>query len=162
MEPLQKIPFVDSRGFGNFFQDIPKMEDRVAQLLGLAVSAQQEQRIGAEEELRLMETKDGFTSHLMGLGASPGLDPQTRWLAVTYLKNQVGRFWQRRSGIPHEILAEEKTAIRNGCLPLSLDTDEKIAMQSALVVARIVRFDYPRIWTDIMPMIAQAVEQNMV
>ena len=108
-----------------------------------------------------METQDGFTAHLMAIGGSNDLNAQTRWLAVVYLKNQVARFWLRRTGVPYEIGAHEKSAIRNGCLPLSLDADEKIASQSALVVSRIVRFDYPRVWPDIMPMIAQAVEQNM-
>lgn len=135
--------------------------DRVAQLLNFAVSAQAEQRVSAQQELRQMETQDGFTAHLMALGACHDLDGQTRWLAVTYLKNQVGRFWKRRTEVPYEIVPDEKTGIRNGCLPLSLDADEKVATQAALVVARIVRFDYPRVWTDIMPLIAQAVEQNM-
>ena len=137
------------------------MGDRVAQLLCLAVSGQQDERRGAEQDLRQMETQDGFTAHLMTLGSSGDLDPQTRWLAVMYLKNQVARFWQRRTGVPYEIGAEEKATIRNGCLPLSLDADDKISTQAALVVARIVRFDFPRVWPDIMPMIAQAVEQNM-
>ena len=135
------------------------MGDRVAQLLCLAVSAQRDERRGAEQELRQMETQDGFTAHLMALGSSGDLDAQTRWLAVMYLKNQVARFWQCRTAF--QISADEKAAIRNGCLPLSLDADEKISTQAALVVARIVRFDYPRVWPDIMPMIAQAVEQNM-
>jgi hypothetical protein len=135
--------------------------DRVAQLLCLAVSQAQAERVGAEQELRQMETQDGFTAHLLALSSSSNLDVQTRWLVVMYLKNQVARFWQRRTGIPYEIAAEEKAAIRNGCLPLSLDADTRIATQSALIVARIVRYDFPRVWTDIMPMIAQAVEQNM-
>jgi hypothetical protein len=136
-------------------------DDRVAQLICRAVSAQEDERQAAEQELRQMETQDGFTAHLMAIGGCSELDAQTRWLAVVYLKNQVARFWIRRTGVPYEIGAHEKTAIRNGCLPLSLDADEKISTQSALVVSRIVRFDYPRVWPDIMPMIAQAVEQNM-
>jgi hypothetical protein len=135
--------------------------DRVAHLLSLAVSAEQQERVVAGQELRQMETQDGFTMHLMTLGARRDLDAQTRWLAVTYLKSQVGRYWKRRTEVPYEIGPDEKTSIRGGCLPLSLDADEKVATQSALVVARIVRFDYPRVWSDIMPLIAQAVEQNM-
>jgi hypothetical protein len=135
--------------------------DRVAQLLPLLAAGDNAARLSSEQELREMETQAGFTAHLMAIGLCRELEAQTRWLAVVYLKNQVKRFWQRRTGIPYEIPAEEKTQIRSGCLPLSLDADEKIATQSALVVARIVRFDYPRVWTEIMPMIAQAVEQNM-
>ncbi|MGB1600240.1 MAG: hypothetical protein ACPIOQ_46265, partial [Promethearchaeia archaeon] len=127
--------------------------DRVAQLLRCAVSPQEAERAGGEAELRQMETQDGFTKHLMALAACRDLDSQTRWLAVMYLKNQVGRFWQRRTGIPYEISDEEKTVVRVGCLPLSLDADDKIATQAALVVARIVRFDYPRVWNDAMPLI---------
>ena len=108
-----------------------------------------------------METQDGFTSHLLALGACLDLDAQTRWLAVMYLKNQVVRFWQRRTGVPYEISTDEKATIRSGCLPLSLDADQKIATHAALAVARIVRFDYPRVWADVMPTIAAAVEQNM-
>ena len=44
------------------------MADRVAQLLAFAVSPQQHERIGAEQELRQMETVEGFTAHLMTLG----------------------------------------------------------------------------------------------
>lgn len=135
--------------------------DRVAQLLRCAVSPQEAERAGGEAELRQMETQDGFTKHLMTLAACRDLDTQTRWLAVMYLKNQIGRFWQRRTGIPYEISDEEKTAVRSGCLPLSLDADDNIATQAALVVARIVRFDYPRVWSDAMPLIARAVEQHM-
>jgi len=93
-------------------------------------------RDSATRALREMETQPGFSAHLLQLAASPEVPPRERWLAVVYLKNQVTRFWQKRSGIPYEIDANEKAALRAGILNVSLDEDDKIAVQACPLPTR--------------------------
>mmetsp|Transcript_18282 Transcript_18282/g.60067 ORF Transcript_18282/g.60067 Transcript_18282/m.60067 type:complete len:818 (-) Transcript_18282:855-3308(-) len=132
--------------------------NRVAGLLPLLVSGNQGERSGATMVLREMETQPGFSAHLLEIGARGDVGAQVRWLAMMYLKNQVHRFWVKRSGIPYEIEAAEKSVIRENILPLSLDVDDSIANQSALIVAKISRFDFPKVWPNVLENIISALQ----
>eukprot|EP00960_Hanusia_phi_P006021 173553-Hanusia_phi.AAC.1 len=136
--------------------------DPVASLLPLLVSANQVERTGATMALRDMETQSGFSAHLLEIGARSDVRAQVRWLAMMYLKNQVHRFWVKRSGIPYEIEAAEKIVLRDNILPLSLDVDDAIANQSALIVAKMTRFDFPKVWPNVLESIVSALQAASV
>ena len=55
------------------------------------------------------------------------------------------KYWRKTA--QHAISKEEKALIRSRCLESGVnEPDHRLALQNAIVVAKIIRFEYPNDW----------------
>ncbi|KAG1675441.1 hypothetical protein FOA52_001739 [Chlamydomonas sp. UWO 241] len=113
-----------------------------------ALSQSLDVRKPAEEVLAALEERTGFCSCLLEIIATGDNDHSARWLAATQLKNCMGRHWRSRPG-QGGISPEEKTHLRSKLSALIPQDDNQIAVQVALIYAKVARNDYPREWPSL-------------
>ncbi|KHN95994.1 Armadillo-type fold protein [Metarhizium album ARSEF 1941] len=72
-----------------------------------------------------------------------------RLLAVIQLKNGIDKYWRMYAQVKNGIQPDEKTLIRSRLFQGTIDEDERgLALHNALVVAKVVRIEYPTDWPD--------------
>ncbi|KAJ3487073.1 hypothetical protein NLG97_g6490 [Lecanicillium saksenae] len=72
-----------------------------------------------------------------------------RFLAIIQLKNGIDRYWRIYAQTKNGIKPDEKTAIRSRLFQGTVDEPERnLALHNALVIAKVVRIDYPTDWPD--------------
>lgn len=76
---------------------------------------------------------------------------ELRYLAIIQLKNGIDKYWRRAAA--SSIKRDEKALIRSRCLESGFnEPDHRIALQNAVMIAKIVRIDYPQDWyVDLTP-----------
>eukprot|EP00882_Tetradesmus_deserticola_P030292 GHRQ01033993.1.p1 GENE.GHRQ01033993.1~~GHRQ01033993.1.p1 ORF type:complete len:225 (+),score=98.09 GHRQ01033993.1:341-1015(+) len=121
--------------------DIPQL----LQLLQGALSPDAPTQKQAEAVLASIQGRTGYCSCLAAVVGSQEAEHSARWLAAVQLKNNVNKYWRPRydSG---GLSAEEKAYLRGRFLQLVAQDDNQIAVQVALVVAKVARFDFPGQW----------------
>ncbi|GAX73146.1 hypothetical protein CEUSTIGMA_g599.t1 [Chlamydomonas eustigma] len=134
--------------------DIPT----VLSLLTNALSQVPEQQKHAESLLSAFEIRAGFCSCLVEVIARPEHDHSARWLAATQLKNCI-RHWRGRPD-HGGITQEEKTHLRSRFSCLIPQQDNQIAVQIALVYAKVARTDYPREWPNLFQDLLSTLPQE--
>lgn len=80
-------------------------------------------------------------------------------MAVVVAKNTVGSSWRKTLSTREwsHIPEEEKHYVRTTAMSILLqDTSDRIALQAALLIANICRFDVPRPWSSLLPDLANA------
>eukprot|EP00850_Spirogloea_muscicola_P009002 SM000049S16773 [mRNA] locus=s49:579453:591318:+ [translate_table: standard] len=80
-----------------------------------------------------------------------------RWLAAVYFKNSINRFWRTRRETPG-IGDDEKAHLRAKLLDQLREENNQVAVQLALLISKIARFDYPREWPSLFPALVQKVQ----
>eukprot|EP00850_Spirogloea_muscicola_P008802 SM000048S16514 [mRNA] locus=s48:162009:170563:+ [translate_table: standard] len=80
-----------------------------------------------------------------------------RWLAAVYFKNSINRFWRTRRDTPG-IGDDEKAHLRAKLLDQLREENNQVAVQLALLISKIARFDYPREWPGLFPALVQKVQ----
>jgi hypothetical protein len=71
---------------------------------------------------------------------------------VIQLKNGIDKYWRLYAQTKNGIKAEEKALIRSRLFQGTIDEEERnLAMHNALVVAKVVRIDYPTDWPEALP-----------
>ena len=119
-------------------------------------------------QLEQWETSPGFYSALLHVALNynvalrrDGTSAATnlRWLAVVYFKNGVERYW--RPSAPHAINETEKTEIRARLQAEALEEPvPQIALQFAVLIAKMARNDMSRAWPDLLPWLSAEVQQK--
>ncbi|KAJ2395027.1 hypothetical protein GGI23_004460 [Coemansia sp. RSA 2559] len=71
---------------------------------------------------------------------------QTRWLAIINFKNGIDKYWKKAD--LYRIGLTEKQAVRQHLMDYFDEEDPQIAVQYCLAVARIARWDFPRVWPE--------------
>lgn len=75
-----------------------------------------------------------------------------RFLAVIQLKNGIDRYWRLYSQTKNGLQPAEKSLIRSRLFQGTIDEVERnLASHNALVVAKVIRIDYPGNWPDALP-----------
>lgn len=70
---------------------------------------------------------------------------EVRYLAVIQLKNGIDKYWRKTA--TNAVTKHDKDLIRASLLDAAVnEPDQRLALQSALVVAKIVRFEFPNDW----------------
>ena len=137
----------------------------VLQALQAALQQDPAARRPAEQALAALETRPGFCSCLAEViaarppaGAVAGLHHSggaegvegpdgARWLAAVYFKNAVSRYWRARRGDGPAVPDGERSALRGRLLALAAEEPvDPVAVQLAVLVARVARTDFPREW----------------
>lgn len=110
-----------------------------------AVSANQQQVKTGAQQLQNWEKQPGFYSSLQTIFTDTSLPVEVRYLSAIQLKNGIDKFWRKTA--TNAIKKDEKALIRSRCLNAGInEPDHRLALQNALVVAKIVRFEYPNDW----------------
>lgn len=108
-----------------------------------------------EEYLREWESRPGFYTTLAKVLADRSVDVPVRWMAITYIKNGVDRYW--RPGAPHAVNEEEKAFVRRTLLESVEEPVQQISAQLVVLISRIARTDCPEKWPELLPFLAQSV-----
>lgn len=109
----------------------------------------------AEEKLTQWETEPGFHRTLLNIFLNISLDVNVRWMAAVYFKNGVNKYW--RVNAKNEIAREEKAQIRSQLMSNFNEPVSQVAVQIAVLVGKIARFDCPREWPELLPALMEAV-----
>ena len=99
------------------------------------------------QQLQNWEKSPGFYSSLQTLYIDYSLPVELRYLAILQLKNGIDKYWRKTA--LNGINAQEKDTIRSRCLKSGVDEPEdRLALQIAVLTAKIVRYEYPQDWPD--------------
>nr|XP_009380704.1 PREDICTED: importin-11 isoform X1 [Musa acuminata subsp. malaccensis] len=131
----------------------------VYSLLSNALSLDESARKPAESALAQCENRPGFCSCLLEIVAArdSGCRDDVRLLASVYFKNSITRYWRHRrdtTGISND----EKNHIRKKLLLHLREENTQIALQLAVLVAKIARIDYPKEWPELFSSLAQQLQ----
>ncbi|KAF2872849.1 armadillo-type protein [Massariosphaeria phaeospora] len=138
----------------------PLTEGILYHVLRSAVSASPNQVQTGTKQLQQWEKAKGFYPLLqpLTLNESVFLDKslplEVRYLAVIQLKNGIDKYWRKTA--TNAVDKEDKAAIRDKLLESGVsEADQRLALQNALVIGKIVRFDFPGDWPDIFQQLIQ-------
>ena len=125
--------------------EAPTVLQNVEGVLRDAASVDQARIRHATEQLQKWEKQNGYYSHLMTIFTSSNVPSGVRYLVAIQLKNGTAKYWRKSS--THVITDQEKTYIRSVCLDAGTDEpNHRLVLQIALMIAKIIRFDYPKDW----------------
>ncbi|KAA8636307.1 hypothetical protein SMACR_04965 [Sordaria macrospora] len=117
-----------------------------------ALSTDHAQRQSAGQQLQSWESRPDYYVSLQTVFLDKSINNSVRFLAVILLKNGIDKYWRHTA--KHAIQPAEKQFIRSRLLQGSVgEEDRNLALHNALVIAKIVRIDYPNDWPDVIPSI---------
>ena len=128
----------------------PLTEGLLYQTLRNASSNNQNQIQTGTKQLQKWETQPGYHNLLQTVFVDRSLPVEVRYLAIIQLKNGIDRYWRKSAS--NAIGRDEKAAIRPRLLESGInEADSRLALQNALVTAKIIRLDYPTDWPEVIP-----------
>ncbi|MCJ1287281.1 hypothetical protein MMC26_006629 [Xylographa opegraphella] len=123
-------------------------------VLTKASSTDQQQVQTSTQQLQNWERQPGFYSSLQSVFIETSLPLEVRYLSSIQLKNGIDKYWRKTAS--NAISKEEKTLIRSRCLDSGInEPDRRLALQNALVIAKITRFDFPHDWPDVISSVTE-------
>lgn len=110
------------------------------------------------QQLQNWETTPGFFSLLQSLYVDYSLPVELRYLAVIQLKNGIDKYWRKTAR--NAISKEEKNLIRSRSIESGVnEPDHRLALQLSVVIAKIIRHEYPQDWPDPITSILEKLRQ---
>ncbi|KAI9849400.1 MAG: hypothetical protein M1838_000173, partial [Thelocarpon superellum] len=139
----------------------PLTVQQLFQTLQSAVSSQQLQiRVGGQQ-LQTWEREKGYYSLLQDIFIDRSLPYDIRHLAIIQLKNGIDKYWRKTAA--SAVSQEEKQYIRSRLLDAGVDeADHQLGLQNALVISKIVRFEFPTDWPDVITSIVARLRSATV
>jgi len=126
-------------------------------LLAAASSSSSDVLRSVEAQLKNLEVKPGFYSSLLTLlQHEEGISDVTRLQAVLYLKNGIDRYWRKTA--PNAITQQEKEDIKSRILQIYVQRSYPVALQLAVMVGKISRFDVPKDWPQLFPVLESGIK----
>ncbi|KAI1309742.1 putative importin 11 [Xylaria venustula] len=108
------------------------------------------QRQAAVQQLASWQGQTDYYTTLQSIFLDNTLPREIRFLAVIQLKNGIDNCWRAHT-IKNAIPPAEKDIIRSNLFRGSIaEPDPQLALHNALVVAKIVRIDFPGEWPDVL------------
>ncbi|XP_014473322.1 PREDICTED: importin-11 [Dinoponera quadriceps] len=133
------------------------MDARVIEVLQQAVSQDPNILKSAEQTLKQWETQQGFYIALYNVLSNHSLGIEVRWMAIVYLKIGVEKYW--RVNAPNAIRPDEKEFLRQHLLTIA-EPMNPLAVQLAVLIAKIGRLDYPREWGTLIPTLLEVIRRE--
>ncbi|KAI9595763.1 armadillo-type protein [Syncephalis fuscata] len=130
--------------------------DRLLYALNEIASQEPARLQAAEELLREWSTETGYFSTLQDIFLNKSLDQNVRWQAIIQLKNGIGRYWRRSAN--NAIQREEKSIIRNRLFENMDEELSTLAVQNAVIVAKIARCDFPMEWDTLLQTLLSIIQ----
>ncbi|KAK5942595.1 hypothetical protein PMZ80_005160 [Knufia obscura] len=116
-------------------------------------ATQQSLQISAKQ-LANWERNPGYYSLLQEVYSDFSLDDGIRLQAIIQLKNGIDKYWRKTS--QHAIKKPEKEKIRSKAIEVGVQEPRRnLALQNALMLAKIVRFEFPHDWPDVISVLIQ-------
>ncbi|KAF9690716.1 hypothetical protein EKO04_011275 [Ascochyta lentis] len=126
----------------------PLTEGILFHVLRSAASTDPQQIQTGTKQLQAWEKARAFYPLLQSVFLDKALPLEVRYLAVIQLKNGIDKYWRKTA--TNAVSKEDKAAIRARLLESAVhEADPRLALQNALVVAKIVRFEFPNDWPDL-------------
>lgn len=137
----------------------PLTENFLVHVLSGAASNDPQKIQISTKQLQTWETQKHFFVHLQSAFLDRRLPLEVRYLAVIQLKNGVDKYWRKTAN--NAISADDKDNVRSRLLESGINEgDQRLALQNALVVAKIVRFDWPNSWPDVIPQLMDVLRSS--
>ncbi|KAK5134006.1 hypothetical protein LTR08_007011 [Meristemomyces frigidus] len=134
----------------------PLNEHHLVHTLRSASSSDPHQIQTGTKQLQSWERSPGFYKHLQSAYLDYRLPLELRYLAIIQLKNGIDKYWRKTA--TNAVSKEDKAVIRSRLLDSGLhEPDDRLALQDALVIAKIARFEYPHDWPDALSAIVQTL-----
>ncbi|KAJ4363912.1 hypothetical protein N0V83_009364 [Neocucurbitaria cava] len=137
----------------------PLTEGILYHVLRSASSADPTQVQTGTKQLQEWEKAQGFYPKLQSVFLDKSLPIEVRYLAIIQLKNGIDKYWRKTA--TNAVNKEDKATIRARLLESAInEADHRLALQNALVVAKIVRFEYPNDWPDLFQQLLQILRAS--
>ncbi|TKA25417.1 hypothetical protein B0A50_06284 [Salinomyces thailandicus] len=134
----------------------PLSEPSLLHTLRSASSSDSHQIQTGTKQLQQWERTPGYYRHLQSAYLDSRLPLEIRYLAIIQLKNGIDKYWRKTA--LNAVAKVDKDAIRERLLSAGLEeVDDRLALQSALVVAKIARFEFPAEWPDVLSSLVQVL-----
>lgn len=130
----------------------------VLETLRKAASQNAEQLKPAEQQLKCWETEKWFYSALLSVFSDRSLELNVRWLAVLYIKNGIERYWRKTA--TNAISEDEKKVLREKIISNLSEPVDQLALQVAVLVSKVARFDCPNEWPELIPTLLEVVRST--
>ncbi|KAF2200994.1 ARM repeat-containing protein [Delitschia confertaspora ATCC 74209] len=126
----------------------PLTEGILYHVLRSAASSDPNQIQTGTKQLQQWETQRGYYVLLQSVFLDKSLPFEVRYLAIIQLKNGIDKYWRKTA--KNAVSKEDKAAIRARLLQSGIEeADQRLALQNALVIAKIVRFEFPNDWPEL-------------
>ncbi|KAK0337104.1 hypothetical protein LTR59_014300 [Friedmanniomyces endolithicus] len=138
----------------------PLNEDLLVRTLHSAASSDPHQIQTGTKQLQQWERTDGYYKHLQSAYIDTRLPVELRYLAIIQLKNGIDKYWRKTA--TNAVSKDDKDAIRSRLIQSSLqESEDGLALQEALVIAKIARFEYPNDWPDALSALVQTLRSQV-
>ncbi|EPS27855.1 hypothetical protein PDE_02799 [Penicillium oxalicum 114-2] len=125
----------------------PLTHRNVVDVLILAASSTQQQVQAGTKQLEHWEHQPLYHAMLQDVFLDRSLPTEVRYLAIIRLKHGIDRYWRKTA--THAISKDEKAQIKSRALEAGVEEPARpLALQNALMVAKILRFEFPHDWPD--------------
>ncbi|KAL8733431.1 MAG: hypothetical protein Q9181_003578 [Wetmoreana brouardii] len=112
-----------------------------------ASSTDPQQITTATQQLQNWEKQPGYYSSLQSIFIDSSLPVELRHLCIIQLKNGIDKYWRKTAS--NAIRKDEKDQIRSTSIESGIrEPDLRLALQNAVTIAKIVRYEYPLDWPD--------------
>jgi hypothetical protein len=137
----------------------PLTESILLHVLKGATSTDPQQIQTSTKQLQTWETQKHYFVHLQSAFIDRRLPLEIRYLAIIQLKNGIDKYWRKTAN--NAVDSEDKNVIRSRLLESGINEgDQRLALQNALVVAKVVRYEFPTTWPNVIPQITQILLQS--
>ena len=127
-------------------------------VLQRAASSDAEQITAGAKQLADWEKQPGYYSSLQSIFINDSLLFESRYLAAIQIKNGIDKYWRKTAA--NAISKDEKALIRSRCLESGInEADHRLALQNAVFVAKIVRYEFPSDWPDAISSLVQYLRE---
>ncbi|KAI5204179.1 ARM repeat-containing protein [Aureobasidium subglaciale] len=127
----------------------PLTEHTLLQVLSSAASTDPQQVQTGANQLATWERTAGFYKHLQSVFINTSLPFEVRYLAIIQLKNGIEKYWRKTAA--NAVSPEDRAVIRSRLLESGIEeNDHRLALQNAIVIAKVSRFEYPNDWPDVI------------
>lgn len=137
----------------------PLSEGLLFHVLRSAASSDPHQIQTGTKQLQKWESEKGYYPLLQSAFIDRSLPVEIRYLAIIQLKNGIDKYWRKTA--TNAVSKEDKTLIRSRLLESGVnEADQRLALQNALVIAKIVRFEFPHDWPDVINQVIDLLRQS--
>ncbi|KAI2472510.1 ARM repeat-containing protein [Annulohypoxylon bovei var. microspora] len=138
--------------------------DELYRTLEAAQSYNNNQRQAATQQLSTWGKEPAYYPSLQTIFLNRNISTQVRLLAIIQLKNGIDRYW-RLHKVHDSIPQDARQAVRERLFQGTVgESDKQLAQLNALVTAKIVRIDFPNVWstplTDLTQLLRNAKNGN--
>ncbi|KAB5549978.1 armadillo-type protein [Coniochaeta sp. 2T2.1] len=150
----------------NFAVEVPgeaaplTVQELVRVLQAAQSSTNNAERQAAGQQLQEWYSHPGYLSSLQTIFLDKSIPQDIRYLAILQLKNGIDKYW-RQSGSKNAISTQEKELIRSKIFQGSVEEEHPpFILHNALLIAKVVRIDYPQNWPNAVADIVQILRST--